>query len=81
VDFTAASSEVGVVVKRLPQVVDGFASRFGTGIDEYTDFRLSGNLSGSLVSRRIDAHLKYFTDTIEEPSVGIDLFLVLSLQD
>jgi hypothetical protein len=64
VDFTAASSEIGVVVKRLPQVVDGFASRFGTGIDEYTDFRL-----------------KYFTNTIEKPSMGIDLFLVLGLQD
>lgn len=82
-NFTAAPSEVGVVVKRLPQIVNGFASRFGTSIDETADLRLSneGNLSLSLASRRKNAHLKHFADTVEKPSMGIDLFLVLSLQD
>ena len=43
-NFTTASSEVGVVVERLPQVVNGFASRFGTSVDKYTDIRLSGEI-------------------------------------
>ena len=82
-DFTTASSEVGIVVECLPQVVDGFASRFGTSVDKHTDIRLSdgGNLRRGLVSRRNGAHLKDFTDTIEEPSMGVDLLLILGLQD
>ena len=82
-DFTTASSKIGVVVECLPEVVDGFASRFGTSIDKHADIRLSErvNLRWDLVSWRNNAHLKNFTNPVKEPSMGVDLLLVLSLQD
>lgn len=83
-DFTTAPSEVGIVVERLPQVVNGFASRFSTSINEYTDLRLlgGGNLrQGHSFFYQWDAYLKYLADSIEEPSMGIDLLLVLGLQN
>jgi len=82
-NFSAASSKVCIVVECLPQIVNGFTSGFGTGIDEYTDLRLSdeGNLRRSSVSRQHDTYLKHLTDSIEKPPVGIDLLLVLGLQN
>jgi len=83
VNFTTTPSEIGVVVECLPEVVDGFTSRFGTSINKYTDLRLSsgGNLRHGLGSRRNDAHLKDFANAIEEPSMGVDLLLVFGFQD
>jgi len=39
-DFTAASSKVRIIVKGLPEVIDRFVPRFGSSINENTDFRL-----------------------------------------
>lgn len=40
VDFTTSTAEIRVVVKRLPQVVEGLAARLGAGINEDANFRL-----------------------------------------
>ena len=83
VNFTTTSAEVCVVVKRLPQVVDGFASGFGTSVDEYAYIRLSGerDLRRAWLLGRGDAHLNHFANSVEKPSMGIDLLLVLGLQN
>ena len=38
-------------------------------------------MKSGVLSCRNDAYLKHFTNGIEEPSVGVDLLLVLCLQD
>ena len=40
VDFTTATTEVSVVVERLPEIVDRLATGFSAGIDEDTNLRL-----------------------------------------
>ena len=82
-NFATAPSEVGVVVERLPQVVNGFASRFGTSVNEYAYLRLwfEKNLARARFLNEKNAHLKHFSDSVKKPAMGIDLLLVLGLQD
>ena len=81
-DLSAAPSEVGIVVECLPQVVDGFTPRFSTSIKKHADIRLSGgDLRWGLISRRNSAYLKHFSNSIEEPSMGVYLLLILGFQD
>jgi hypothetical protein len=35
-DFTTTATEMGIVVKCLPKIIDGLVTRFGTSIDENT---------------------------------------------
>ena len=63
-DFTTASTEIGIVVERFPQVINGLASWLGTGIDEDAYLRL-----------------QHLADGIEQPTMGVDLLLIFSLDD
>jgi len=39
-DFTAASSKVRIIVEGLPEIIYRLVPRFGSSINENTDFRL-----------------------------------------
>ena len=81
VDFTTASAKVRVVVKGLPQVVDRLAGGLSTRIDENTNLGLRRGLRAGRSIKSLTTHLKHAANGIEQPSVRVDLFLVLSLDD
>lgn len=39
-DLATTTAEMGIIIKRLPKVIDGFMTRLSTGIDENTYLRL-----------------------------------------
>lgn len=82
VDLSTASTKVGVVVERLPEVVDGLAPRLGTRVNKNTYFRLANSQTRPqrLRSGAI-TNLKHAADGIEQPPVRVDLLLILRLDD
>jgi hypothetical protein len=40
VNFAAATAEVLVIIESLPEIIDGFVSRFRTSVKEDTNLRL-----------------------------------------
>ena len=82
VDLSTASTKVGVVVERLPEVVDGLAPRLGTRVNKNTYFRLANSQTRPqrLRSGAI-TNLKHAADSIEQPPVRVDLLLILRLDD
>jgi hypothetical protein len=40
VNFTTAPTEMSIVVECLPKIIDGFVSRFCSGVNKYANLRL-----------------------------------------
>ena len=69
-----------VIVKCFPEIVYRFVSRFGARINKDTYLGLKSQLA--LVHEGwCLTYLKHRTDGIEEPTMGVDLLLILCLQD
>jgi len=58
-DFTTASSEVGVVIESFPEVENRLVARFGTRVDEDTAFGLDDNQKSS-VNQEVGRTLSIF---------------------
>jgi len=57
-------------------------TRFGTSIDQNTNFRLTGqSVRENKSERESSTHVKHFTDGVEEPTVRVDLLLILGFKD
>ena len=72
-----------VVVKCLPQVVDRLVAGLSTGINKDANLRLRTKTVRSL-EREYNydaAHLKHSSDGMEQPTVRVDLLLILCLQN
>ena len=79
-NFTTASTKVWIVVEGFPQVVDGLPSGLGTSVDKNTDLGLSRSQTQGYGSERTETpYFEHFANGIEEPTVGVDLLLVLFL--
>ena len=79
-NLSAAPAKIGVVVECLPQVVDRLAPRLRARINQDTDLGLFlESMQVQLTQGRDCAHLKHLTNSVEQPTMGVDLLLVLRL--
>lgn len=82
-NFTAATTEVLVIVECLPKIVDGLVSRFCTSINKDTNFRLESYHVCDTIELRghENTHLQHSTYGVKQPAMRIDLLLIFSFQD
>src|SRR6266436_2347336 len=82
VDFTAATSQVLVVVESFPKIINRLVTWLGTSIDEHTDLRLCyTTIRLCAVSNKAKIHLQHIANSVEEPAVRVDFLLVLCLEN
>lgn len=79
-NFTTTATKVSIIVESLPKIIDGLVARLGSGIKENTNLRLMIQSTHNLISGSSTC-IKHLANGIKQPTVGIDLLLVLGFQD
>jgi hypothetical protein len=82
VDFTTATSQVLVVIESLPQIIYRLVAGLGTSVNEDTNLRLlDTTMRLDSGSHKAKTYLQHLANGVEEPSVRVDLLLVLGLEN
>lgn len=81
VDFSTATTKIGIIIEGFPEIVDRLVSRLGSSVNEDTDFGLVLQSKLLVESRMPGTNVKHLPNGIEEPAMGVDLFLILGLEN